>query len=418
LTCELVVNTGAASGAHSAVVENTAATSAFPAAFSVAGPTITSAAPVALAVGAPVGTIVALTGTGFGPTTTGSIVASVGTAPTGVFQNVSATQEDFVVTATVGSTSTDAITVSSFDSYGASSTSAPFAFAVQGAPAVSSTTYVTGTTGVGVGAKAQIITVNGSGFATGATIGKFVSTAAVADPAVTGTVTSVNAAGTQLTATIAIAAGDLNRIDGFTITNTNGGTTTATAAAPAGLVIDAGPTVTAVAPATAVANSTNAFTITGTGFLTGATVSATGSGTCGVATVVSATSITVSCTIGAKSATAVTLVVTNLDGGAAASATVLAASTTTTASGFSIGAVHGSAVVGRTVTLTISGTGFYGQPKITSSAPGTRAVVTKDSGKLLTVRVTTAKTTKAGEKTFTIKLANGKSGKRNYKLVK
>src|SRR5665213_1525256 len=149
LTCELTVNSGAATGAHSAVLENTAATTAFPAAFSVAGPVLISAAPVALAVGAPVGTIVALTGTGFGPTTTGAITASVGTAPTGVFQNVSATQENFVVTLPPAAQSTDSITVSSVDAYGASSTSAALPFSVQAAPAVSSTTYVTGTTGVG-----------------------------------------------------------------------------------------------------------------------------------------------------------------------------------------------------------------------------------------------------------------------------
>jgi hypothetical protein len=77
--------------------------------------------------------------------------------------------------------------------------------------------------------------------------------------------------------------------------------------------------------------------------------------------------------------------------------------------------VHGSAVAGETVTLTISGTGFYGQPKVTSTAVGTKAVVTKDSGTLITVRVT-SKAGVTGEHTFTVTLANGKSAKRNYSI--
>jgi hypothetical protein len=411
LTCELTVTGGAATGAHSAVLENTSATTAFPAAFSVAGPVITSAAPVALAVGAPVGTIVALTGTGFGPTTTGAITASVGTAPVGVFQNISATQENFVVTSPVAGTSTDAITVSSVDAYGDSSTSAPLAFAVEAAPTVTSTTYVTGTTGVGVGATAQTITVNGSGFATGATLGSFVNTAAVADPDVAGTVVTVNAAGTQLTATIAIAAGDTNTIDGFTVTNTNGGTTKATAAAPAGLVINAAPTLTGVSPTTATPSGTTAFTFTGTGFQTGATVRASSDGTCGTATVASATSITASCTLGAASATPVTLIVSNPDGGSATSTAVLTA-VVPAPKGPHATHVNGSAVTGKTVTITISGSGFAGAPKITSNAAGTTAKASHDTGKLLTVRISTK--AGKGEHVLTIRNADGKSCKIGY----
>jgi hypothetical protein len=421
LTCELTVTgattaTAATTGAHGAVLENTTAHTTFPAAFSVAGPVITSAAPVALAVGAPVGTIVALTGTGFGPTTTGSITASVGTIPTGVFQNVSATQENFVVTLPPAAPSTDAIKVSSVDSYGASSVSAPLAFLVEAAPLVTSTTYVTGTTGVGVGSKAQTITVNGSGFATGATIGSFVNAAGVADPDVTGTVTSVNAAGTQLTATIAVATGDANTIDGFTITNTHGGTTKATAAVPAGLIIQASPTITSVTPPTGKAASTSTFTVVGTGFQTGAVASLTpGNGTCST-TVTSSTSITATCTLGSPGVTPTYLVVTNPNGGAATSTTAVLPATATVAA-FHITGEHGSAVSGKTSTLTISGTGFYGQPKITSTAGGTRVGVLHDTGKVLTIHVTTKKGV-AGEHTFTVTLANGHSAKVNYKIVK
>jgi hypothetical protein len=79
--------------------------------------------------------------------------------------------------------------------------------------------------------------------------------------------------------------------------------------------------------------------------------------------------------------------------------------------------VYGAVWVGRTVTVTISGTGFYGQPRITSNEVGTRAVVSRDTGKLLTVRVTVRAGSRTGWHTFTIRLANGKSCKVNY-LVK
>ena len=76
--------------------------------------------------------------------------------------------------------------------------------------------------------------------------------------------------------------------------------------------------------------------------------------------------------------------------------------------------VNGYARVGRTVTLTIVGTGFYGHVTVTSNEAGTRAVVTHESGKLLTVRVTVRAGSRKGEHTFTIRLANGKSCRVNY----
>ncbi len=97
----------------------------FPNAFTVAGPTITSASPTGIAVGAPVGTVVALTGTGFNPTTTCTVTAGAATGLTGICQYVSATTEDFVVTGSpsVASNTTNPtfLVVKSVDAYGASS---------------------------------------------------------------------------------------------------------------------------------------------------------------------------------------------------------------------------------------------------------------------------------------------------------
>jgi hypothetical protein len=420
LTCPLVVNGGATSGAHTATLVNDTKSGAFPSSFLVDGPAITSSAPAALAVKAPIGTVVALTGTGFNNTSAlvgAGITGSTGLA--GALQYSSATTENLVVTSSPTAVGNATFQVQTTDSYGAAEISAPFVLPVQSAPSLTSVTYVAGTTGVGVGAKAQTITIHGSNFLTGATVSAFVNAAGVADPAVTATVTAVNNLGTQITATVAIASPDTNTVDGFTVTNPNGGVAKALAVAPAGLVIDAAPTITSVTPASGVAGSTTSFAVAGTGFVAGASTSLSpANGTCGTTTVTASTTIAATCTLGQPSSVATYLVVTNADGGSATSTTaVLPAVAVKKAPAFHVSGVHGAAVAGKTVTITISGTGFYGQPKITSTAGGTRVGVLHDTGKVLTIHVTTKKGV-AGEHTFTVTLANGHSAKVNYKIVK
>lgn len=412
VTFNVLAAAGAAAGPFNVVVSNTsAASNAFPAAVFVAGPVITSQTPVGLAVGAPVGTVVTLTGTGFTNTDTGTVTDHGGVLQ-GLFTYVSATTMNLVITVSptaADQTGPPSIVIS--QEPGPSVVSPAFTMTIDAAPVVTgSLTYAAGTD-VGVGAVAQAVTINGSGFATGVTVGSFINGNNVADPDVTATVTSINLAGTQIKATIAIKAGDTNIADGYSVTNTDGGV----AKVPAGLsalIIGAGPTITSTSPATATPSGTTAFTITGTGFQTGASVAATSDGTCGSAAVVSATSITVSCTLGAASATAVSLTVTNVDGGSATSAAVLTAAAPPAPKGPHATHVNGSAVTGKTVTITISGTGFAGAPKITSSAAGTTAKVSHDTGKLLTVRISTK--AGKGEHTLTIRNADGKSCKINY----
>jgi hypothetical protein len=79
--------------------------------------------------------------------------------------------------------------------------------------------------------------------------------------------------------------------------------------------------------------------------------------------------------------------------------------------------VHGYAVVGRTETLTITGTGFYGKPRVTSSERRTTVVVAHDRGTQLVVRVKVPKGSRKGRYTFTIRLANGQTARVTY-LVK
>jgi hypothetical protein len=75
--------------------------------------------------------------------------------------------------------------------------------------------------------------------------------------------------------------------------------------------------------------------------------------------------------------------------------------------------VIGFVTAGKTKSISISGLYFTGRPKVTSHA-GTTALVTKDTGKLLTVRVTVKAGERNGTYTFTVTLANGLSGKVKY----
>jgi hypothetical protein len=75
--------------------------------------------------------------------------------------------------------------------------------------------------------------------------------------------------------------------------------------------------------------------------------------------------------------------------------------------------VRGHAVAGKTVILTISGSGFYGRPMVMARA-GTTVVVTHVTAALLTVRVTVKAGSINGVYSFTIRLANGKSYKVMY----
>ena len=75
--------------------------------------------------------------------------------------------------------------------------------------------------------------------------------------------------------------------------------------------------------------------------------------------------------------------------------------------------IIGYAVAGRTRTLTIHGTGFYGHPQITSHS-GTTAIVTRDTGQALVVRVVVRARSRNGVFTFTIVLADGESCQIRY----
>ncbi len=184
------------------------------------------------------------------------------------------------------------------------------------------------------------------------------------------------------------------------ILDTGAATVAAFGANTAGsLFIAAGPTVTAVSPASGVASGTTAFTVTGTNFVSGAVITTTPTnGTCGVTTFVSSTSLTVTCTLGVAGTTATSLLVTNPNGGAATSAAVLAAATAPVAAGPFTKGSQGSAIAGRTVGITVIGGGVYGQPKVTSTGVGIKAAVAGDTGTTLLVKSPFLRTSRASRR--------------------
>ncbi len=76
-------------------------------------------------------------------------------------------------------------------------------------------------------------------------------------------------------------------------------------------------------------------------------------------------------------------------------------------------AVIGRAIAGRTRILTVTGSGFYGRPRVTSH-PGTRAVVAHDTGNLLVLHVSVRRGSRNGVFVFTIVFKNGQRCRVRY----
>jgi hypothetical protein len=165
--------------------------------------------------------------------------------------------------------------------------------------------------------------------------------------------------------------------------------------------------------------STNAsVVVTGTGFSAGMTVASSNKDYTvtleGLNAAGTTATLLVTTTSNATSGTSSTVTFTNLDSGSASFTLNGGPVPTPVVVGLKISGVSGTILTGRTSTFIITGTGFYGRPTITSNAAGTTAVVTHDTGKVLTVRVTVRAGTRRGVHTFTITLANGTSVQLRY----
>ena len=209
----------------------------------------------------------------------------------------------------------------------------------------------------------------------------------------------------------------------FVVTPSGNGTTSLPSApsAPftvtASVVPSAATAVTTTATANSITVNWTAPTNTGNSALTGYVVTATAANTTVSCGTVAGTAT--SCTITGLSASTVYVVSVSAVNAIGTSAAATASATTLAAPAaknpYTTG-THGVAYAGRTVTLTISGGNFYGQPRITSNVAGTRVGVKGDTGSLLTIIVTTPANAAKGWHTFTITLANGKVCRANYNV--
>lgn len=164
--------------------------------------------------------------------------------------------------------------------------------------------------------------------------------------------------------------------------------------------------------------------ITGTGFQKGMTVASSNAdysvvlGAVNPAVAPSTTStaiLVVSTTSAATAGTSSNITFTNPDGGTVTfTLNGGPAPTPVVKATFKVIRCVGYALTGRTRTMTILGTGFYGQPRVTSNVAGVRVGVVHDSGTALTIRVTTSARTPRGIHVFTVRLANGMAASLKY----
>jgi hypothetical protein len=315
-------------------------------------PTVTTIAPTSGTANG--GTAVTITGTGF---LAGATVRLGGTAATNV--NVASSTS---ITATTSAHTAGAVSVVVTNTDAQTGTlNNGFTYTSSNpAPTVTSISPTTGVTAGGTS-----VTITGTGFLTGATV-SFGGTAA----------TNVNVVGsTSITATTpAHAAGAVNIV----VTNTDAQTGTL----PNGYTYgNPAPTVTSISPTTGSVAGGTSVTITGTGFLTGATVSLGGTAATNV-NVVGSTSITA--TTPAHSTGAVNVVVTNTDaqagtlpngytyGNPAPTVTSIAPSTGTANGGTSVTITGTGFLSGATVSLggtAATSVNVVGATSITATTP-------------------------------------------------
>jgi hypothetical protein len=301
-----------------------------------ASPTVTSVSP---ANGPPAGgTAVTITGTNF---LSGATVTFGAAAAT----NVSVTSGT-TITATTPSGSPGAVAITVTNSNGQSGSLAG-GFTYLSPPTVTSVTPNTGPVAGGTA-----LTITGSNFASGATvtIGGAAATNVVVTSSTTITATTPSGTAGAATVTVAVAGQSASLTGGFTYQTT--------------------PTVTSVSPAAGPLTGGTAVTITGTNFLSGATVTF---GTTAATNVAVTSGTTITATTPSGSAGAVTVTVTNSNGQSASLAsgfTYVPPPTVTSVSPSSGSTAGGTAV-------TVSGTNFASGATVTiGGAPATNVVVT------------------------------------------
>jgi hypothetical protein len=407
LTANITVASNAATGARNITVTNTDLQSgSCSGCFTVnTPPTVTSTSPSSRGRGA-TSQNVTITGTGFASGASSAFSASGITVNTTTF--VSGTQLTANVTISAGATlGAGNVTVTNTDGGSAVCTGC---FTVNAAPTVSSASP----SSRGQGASSQDVTVNGTGFVSGASLA-----AAFSGSGITVNSTTFVSA-TQVTANITITAGATTGLRNITVTNGDAGTGSCSNC----FTVDAKPTVTSTSPTSRGRNASNQnITVNGTGFVSGATASFAASGvTVNSTTFVSATQLTANITVSPTATTgAGNVLVTNPDAGVGTCSncfTVNAAPTVTSTSPSSRGqgassqnvTVNGTGfVTGTGLAATFSGTGITVNSTTFVSSTQVTANITIAAGATVSARDVTVTNPDAGNATcsgcFTVNAA-------------
>ena len=384
LTANVTISSGAATGTRNVTVTNPdAGNGSCASCFTVnAGPTVTSTTPSSRGQGA-TSQNVTITGAGFVSGATASFSGTGITVNSTTF--VSATSLTANVTAASNATaSARTVTVTNPD---VGSGSCSGCFTVNAAPTVSSTSP----SSRGQGATSQNVTITGTGFVSGASA------------AFSGTGITVNSttfvSATSLTANVTVSSGAATGARSVTVTNPDAGNGPCASC----FTVNAGPTVTSTSPSSRGQGATSqSITITGTGFVSGATASFAASGiTVNSTTFVSATSLTANVTVSSGATTgAGSVTVTNPDAGNGSCGgcfTVNAGPTVTSTSPSSRG--QGAA----SQNVTVTGTNFVNGAAATFSGTGvTVNSTTFVSATSLTANVTVTSGAATGARNATV----------------
>jgi hypothetical protein len=297
-------------------------------------------------------------------------------------------------------------------------------FTIAAAPSI--TTPSTGTPKAILDGTATTVTITGHGFIAGAVVSGAVAGVDTFGPAVvseSGSTTDkcTGVAGDVCdTITVPVTpvsfSGSTPILDGLVVTNPVGG---GAVTVQGDITVNPVPAVTGVYYVPTFTSNAE-ITINGTGFETGITASSANPDYTVLAVASTPTTVTLLVTTdsNATSGTSSTITLTNPDGGSGTFPlnggpnpnTV----TPTPKATRTVGVVH----TGKTSVVRVVGTHFYGQPHVTSNDKGTTVRVTGDTGKILTLRVSTLKTTKKGVHTFIIRFANGEQTSVKYNDTK
>ena len=389
LTVNVSISSSAATGTRTFTVTNgDRSTATSGSIFTVSGaPTVTAVSPTSRGQGATNQTLT-ITGTNFVSGATTAFSTNGITVNSTTFNSATSLTVNVSISgsATPG---TRTITVTNGD--GSTATSGSI-FTVNAAPTVTAVS----STSRGEGATAQNLTVTGTGFQSGAT-----TTFSGTGIAVNST-TFVNA--TTLTVNVTIAGGATVGTSTITVTNPDAGSATSGSI----FTVNAAPTVTAVSPTSRDAGAVSqSLTVTGTGFVSGATTSFSGSNiTVNSTTFVSATTLTVNISISSGALVGTrAITVTNPDAGNGTSGsifTVNAAPTVTAVSPTSrdAGAVNQN--------VTITGTNFITGATVAFSTNGiTVNSTTFNSATSLSVNISIASGATVGTRTITVTNGDG-----------